>query len=224
MRLPCWALRRVRPQPFPVHIRHASVAPVRELEVDLDHVLQLSAALGKDPGQLLKGQRDLLGCFRGIVTCRRILAQHARRHQHPTVHSRVGHGVKMLGRALGVDRPDHSGPTLLMPDRVFQPTQRFNLDRDRPLLLTDQDTLVAARKLVVALARCTEAEQVARTQGEMLAGFRDAALDGEAVVAGVVLREHIIVEPAGDVQVVGIVDLIRRGDPWPHGAMDHHGG
>ena len=52
----------------------------------------------------------------------------------------------------------------------------------------------------------------------MLACFRDAALDGETIVAGVVLREDIVVEPASDVEVVGIVDLICRGYPWPHGA------
>ena len=37
----------------------------------------ISAALGEDPGQLLKGQPDLLGRLCGIVTGRRILTQHA---------------------------------------------------------------------------------------------------------------------------------------------------
>ena len=102
-----------------------------------------------------------------------------------------------------------------MTDRIFQPAQRIDLDRNRSLLLTDENAFVPTGKLVVTLARRAEAEQVARAQGEMLAGLRDAALDGETIVAGVVLREDIVVEPAGNVQIVGIVDLICRGDPWP---------
>ena len=102
-----------------------------------------------------------------------------------------------------------------MTDRVGKPAKRFDLYPHDTGDLAQQQAFMATRKPANPLAGGAKGNHVSRLQREIAAGLSNTGLDAEAIIAGMILGEHLIIDGAGDMQIVRIANHITHRYPGP---------